>query len=177
LDEPTNHLDLWARDALEKALRQFEGTVLLVSHDRYLVNRVADHLLVAEPDRFRVIEGNYETYQHLVALRRAGEDGRGRLADGQAKGAAGPQDTASKNTRKDGPKPRKRRFPYRKAEDIEREIAEEESKLEALHGLLVLPETHRAADRVRDVMAQIDERQSAIKTLYAHWEEAVELNW
>ena len=45
LDEPTNHLDLWARDALEKALTQFDGTVLFVSHDRYFVNRVADHML------------------------------------------------------------------------------------------------------------------------------------
>ncbi len=48
LDEPTNHLDLWARDALEKAIAQFDGTVLFVSHDRYFVNRVADHLLVIE---------------------------------------------------------------------------------------------------------------------------------
>ncbi|MBN2217712.1 MAG: ABC-F family ATP-binding cassette domain-containing protein, partial [Pirellulales bacterium] len=43
LDEPTNHLDLWAREALEHALRRFEGTVVLVSHDRYLVNQIADH--------------------------------------------------------------------------------------------------------------------------------------
>ena len=66
LDEPTNHLDLWARDALERALGQFDGTVLFVSHDRYFVNQVADHLLVVEPDRFRVVEGNYETYLHML---------------------------------------------------------------------------------------------------------------
>jgi ATP-binding cassette, subfamily F, member 3 len=58
LDEPTNHLDLWARDALEEALNQFEGTVLFVSHDRYFVDRVADHLLIVEKDRVRVIEGD-----------------------------------------------------------------------------------------------------------------------
>ena len=46
LDEPTNHLDLWARDALEQALSRFDGTVLFVSHDRYFVNRLADHLMV-----------------------------------------------------------------------------------------------------------------------------------
>ena len=60
LDEPTNHLDLWARDALEKALTQFDGTVLFVSHDRYFVNRVADHLLVIEPDRVRVDRGQLQ---------------------------------------------------------------------------------------------------------------------
>ena len=51
LDEPTNHLDLWARDALERSLTAFKGTVLFVSHDRFFVNRVADHLLVVEPGR------------------------------------------------------------------------------------------------------------------------------
>jgi len=66
LDEPTNHLDLWARDALEQALAAFDGTVLFVSHDRYFVNRVADHLIVFEPGGVRVVEGNYEAYQLLL---------------------------------------------------------------------------------------------------------------
>ena len=48
LDEPTNHLDLWAREALENCLREFNGTVVLVSHDRYFLNRVVDHMLVVQ---------------------------------------------------------------------------------------------------------------------------------
>ncbi|MDR0704355.1 MAG: ABC-F family ATP-binding cassette domain-containing protein [Planctomycetaceae bacterium] len=68
LDEPTNHLDLWARAALEKAIRDFEGTVLLISHDRYFVDRVADHLLIIQPDaRFKTLEGNYSTFRHMVS--------------------------------------------------------------------------------------------------------------
>ena len=66
LDEPTNHLDLWARGSLEKALRDFDGSVLFVSHDRYFLNQVATKLLIVEPGRFRVIDGNYDTYQHFV---------------------------------------------------------------------------------------------------------------
>src|SRR5262245_16668356 len=63
LDEPTNHLDLWACDALEQALLDFEGTVLVVSHDRYFLNRVVDLLIVLEGDgRCQVIHGNYDTY-------------------------------------------------------------------------------------------------------------------
>ena len=71
LDEPTNHLDLWARDALEQALTAFDGTVLFVSHDRYFVNRVADHLIIFEPGCVRVIEGNYEAYQLFLQSKAA----------------------------------------------------------------------------------------------------------
>ncbi len=68
LDEPTNHLDLWARQALEKAVRDFEGTVLFISHDRYFVDRVADHLLIIQPDaRFKTLEGNYSTFRMMVS--------------------------------------------------------------------------------------------------------------
>lgn len=68
LDEPTNHLDLWARAALERAVRSFEGTVLFISHDRYFVDRTADHLLIIQPNaRFQVIEGNYTTFRDRVA--------------------------------------------------------------------------------------------------------------
>ena len=73
LDEPTNHLNLWARDALERALAGFDGTVLFVSHDRYFVNRVADHLIIFEPGRVRVIEGNYEAYQLFLKSKAEGE--------------------------------------------------------------------------------------------------------
>src|SRR5262249_20317397 len=62
LDEPTNHLDLWACDALESALRAFEGTVIVVSHDRYFLNRVVDLLIVLDgAGRAQVIHGNYDT--------------------------------------------------------------------------------------------------------------------
>lgn len=68
LDEPTNHLDLWARSALEKAVRDFDGTVLFISHDRYFVDQVADHLLIIQPDaRFKTLDGNYSTFRHMVS--------------------------------------------------------------------------------------------------------------
>ena len=66
MDEPTNHLDIWSCEALERTIREFEGTVLVVSHDRYFLNQVADRLIVLGGGRVRVIEGDYETYQNLV---------------------------------------------------------------------------------------------------------------
>src|SRR6516165_9804282 len=68
LDEPTNHLDLWACDALEQALLEFDGTVIVVSHDRYFLNRVVDQLLVLQGDGgVQVIHGNYDTYELMRA--------------------------------------------------------------------------------------------------------------
>ncbi len=74
LDEPTNHLDLWAREALEKALKDFEGSVIFISHDRYFVDQVADKLLVVQPNAtYKIVEGNYSTFRHMVS--------RGLMAD------------------------------------------------------------------------------------------------
>src|SRR5205807_7073215 len=64
LDEPTNHLDLWACDSLEQALKEFDGTAIVVSHDRYFLNQVVDLLLVLDGrGGTQVIHGNYDTYE------------------------------------------------------------------------------------------------------------------
>ncbi len=62
LDEPTNHLDIWARDALEQALRDFGGTLIFVSHDRYFLDQLANRVLVAETDGWKLHDGNYSEY-------------------------------------------------------------------------------------------------------------------
>ncbi len=62
LDEPTNHLDLYSREALEESLSRFPGTIMLISHDRYLLNQVCDRLLVFEDKKIRRIEGRVSGY-------------------------------------------------------------------------------------------------------------------
>ena len=66
LDEPTNHLDIDARDALVKALAEFEGAVLLISHDPYLVDLVADRLLLVAGGKVTAWEGDLESYSASV---------------------------------------------------------------------------------------------------------------
>ncbi|MBN2024563.1 MAG: ABC-F family ATP-binding cassette domain-containing protein [Pirellulales bacterium] len=172
LDEPTNHLDLWARDALERALARFDGTVVFVSHDRYFVNRLANHLLVVEPGRFRAIEGNYDTYAHLVREGLGGpvEPAPSReMPPSEARVPPGADAPASERP--------KRRFPYRKVDEIEADIFRHEGDLAELHAALALPDTHRDGDRVRQINARIEATQAELAALYAHWEEATELNW
>jgi ATP-binding cassette subfamily F protein 3 len=171
LDEPTNHLDLWARDALERALLAFDGTVLFVSHDRYFLNQVADHLLVVEPGRFRVIDGNYDTYQHLA--RQAAVQG-----DEQASGAQPPRSPSRgkpASADKDSSPRRKRKFPYRKLADIEADIHQREDRIESLHAALADPEVLRDGRRVKQTTAELEQTKQELATLYEHWEEAAEL--
>ena len=63
LDEPTNHLDIPSREVLEEAMREYDGTVLLVSHDRYFVDRVCDRTLLLWPGRWELAEGNYSFWR------------------------------------------------------------------------------------------------------------------
>ncbi len=62
LDEPTNHLDYRAKEVLEETLRRFEGTLLIVSHDRYFLRRVPSRILEMHPGGFTTYEGNYDAY-------------------------------------------------------------------------------------------------------------------
>jgi ATP-binding cassette subfamily F protein 3 len=193
LDEPTNHLDIWARDALERALKNFDGTILFVSHDRYFLNKVADHLLVFEPDRIRVVEGNYDEYQ--LQLGRKSEEPPGH-PNGKDKSRSGKAAKKSEKTAKNSDKnekrlkkgkkksekaaekpAKKRRFPYRKVSDLEDEIFIRETLVQEYQKELALPETQRNGDRVRSITAKIAEEQEELKTLYEHWNESTELNW
>jgi ATP-binding cassette subfamily F protein 3 len=172
LDEPTNHLDLWACDALEQALQEFEGTCLVVSHDRYFLNRVVDQLVVLEGDgRSRVIHGNYDTYELMRAQQaEAAADGKAKK-EKAAKVAASPA--------REGPPAkvkRKRRFPYRKVEELEADIAAAEMRLREVEALLASPELYRDGERVKETTRAFEETKAQLQQLYEHWEEAVELN-
>lgn len=67
LDEPTNHMDIVNKETLERMLVEFTGTVIIVSHDRYLIDKVADRLIVFDESGAKVIEGGYKEYERQKA--------------------------------------------------------------------------------------------------------------
>jgi ATP-binding cassette subfamily F protein 3 len=151
--------------------------VIFVSHDRYFLNQVATKLLIVEPARFRVINGNYDTYLHFVR--------QGLARDARAAVAAG----ASTENRPDSDLPReraassksakerrKRKYPYRKVPEIEAEIAERESRIDELHQLFASEEVIRDGSRIKQLKAELEEHEVALPKLYEHWEEASEMN-
>lgn len=177
LDEPTNHLDLWARASLEKSLKRFDGTILLVSHDRYFLNQVVDHVLVVQPDRHYVVEGNYDAY--LTRLKTLAADEGGMEEANNAK-AAGKGTGGGKKNRKqekeEKPTKRRRRFPYRKADEIEVEIGEVEEQIGEVHAMMADPVVLRNGERVKELTGELEELDERLALLYEHWEESNELN-
>jgi len=173
LDEPTNHLDIWACESLERALMAYEGTVIVVSHDRYLLNRVVDMLVVMENGKSEVVYGNYDVYQLLVANRQAAakeEAARKAKNNPQSPAKAAPVNVGGKPTK------RKRKFPYRKVEDLEAEIAGEEARVADLEAMLASGEIYRDASKFNETMKAFDTSKANVARLYEHWEEASELN-
>jgi ATP-binding cassette subfamily F protein 3 len=69
LDEPTNHLDIPSCEVLEDALLAFDGTILVVSHDRYFLDRIANRIVVLQGDGTKEYLGNYSDYENQHLLR------------------------------------------------------------------------------------------------------------
>ncbi|OWK46766.1 ABC-F family ATP-binding cassette domain-containing protein [Fimbriiglobus ruber] len=178
LDEPTNHLDLWACDSLEDAIRAFEGTVIVVSHDRYFLNRVADLLVVFDGGRVEVVYGNYDTYQLLVNARAEAAKAAGTKAGNQSrKGDVAPSTSAANaDTGALGKTKRKRKYPYRKVAELEVDVAKTEAQITALEASLVSPEIYKDGSKVTKTMNDLEAAKTKLAQLYEHWEEAVELN-
>ena len=146
------------------ALADYEGTVIVVSHDRYFLNRAVDQLVVFEtPGRTVLIHGNYDTYERMAALQTP-------VLPVQTARPVRPVLTKAAGARP------KRRFPYRKVEDLEREIAECESRLRELEQLMANPDLYRDGERVKSVTKDFETDKAELAQLYEHWEEAVELN-
>jgi ATP-binding cassette subfamily F protein 3 len=169
LDEPTNHLDLWACDALEQALLEFEGTCIVVSHDRYFLNRVVDVLLVLDGQGgVQVIFGNYDTYEMMRAQQ---AEAAGDSTKKSEKKSTPARASAGSNKKEK----RKRKFPYRKVEDIEADIALAEEELAELEELMASPDLYRDGVRVKETTKAFEATKAKLAQLYEHWEEASEL--
>jgi ATP-binding cassette subfamily F protein 3 len=169
MDEPTNHLDIWSCEALERSIKEFEGTVLVVTHDRYFLNQVADRLIVLGGGKARVIEGDYETYQRLAQQ-------EAEAAQSSVRAVSSSTDDGKDTERIEKAGKRRRKFPYRKSAELEREIAALELQLAALEDQLGQPATWRDPIKARDTQLKHQDLKAEVARLYEHWEEAVEFN-
>jgi ATP-binding cassette, subfamily F, member 3 len=161
LDEPTNHLDLDAREALEDALQAFEGAVLLVSHDRALLDAVGSRTVAFEDRRLRSYDGGWAEYARVREERREAA-----AAAKQERRAAKP----SGNGRKPRTGPSKNAV--RRADELEREIERAEAALKQLEDELADPAMWSSPTRRERATARHKQAKRAVEEAYAAWEQA-----
>ncbi|MDW5595205.1 ABC-F family ATP-binding cassette domain-containing protein [Conexibacter stalactiti] len=184
LDEPTNHLDVESREALEDALEQFDGSLLLVSHDRALLDAVGSRTVAIEDGRLNSYEGGWADYLRVREERRAAEQAaRDRAAGKKPKGGAAK--AAPTNGSGNGAGPKKAKGPkpvppaakpalsknaQREAKRLEREIEKAEAALAELEVELADPGAWADPGRSADSSERHAAAKRAVEELYARYE-------
>ena len=175
LDEPTNHLDISSSDVLEQALKSFEGTVLLITHDRHLINSVATKVVEIEPKKITIYDGNYDYYMYKKSL------------DGKDSTEVKSAQAASKNNRMDAPqyegaKPRIRSKAPKVNDSGPK--TKEQKRAEAQRRNAIYAATHGLKDEIADINQKLQiarERMSEITELlkdpdfYVHRDDAPQI--
>lgn len=162
LDEPTNDLDIVTLNVLEEYLKEYKGTLIIVSHDRHFLDRLVDHLFVFTGDgEIKDFIGSYSEYHAYLKEVQADQRARARAAAEAAKAEAAPR-TASRPDRTDAADSRPRRLSYkeqRELEQLEKDIAALTAEKEKVEGLL-----NGAPDAAQDFakLQEISRRYSAL---------------
>jgi ATP-binding cassette subfamily F protein 3 len=153
LDEPTNHLDLETREALTVALAQFEGTLVLVSHDRHLLRATTEQLLVVKDGRVEPFDGDLDEYRDAVLQKEAPAP-------------------AAKREKASPPRPAKSKNQASRNKRREEQIAKLGSRKSALEAQLADPKVYQDAEKVREVLADQAYVARELEALENEWLES-----
>jgi ATP-binding cassette subfamily F protein 3 len=178
LDEPTNHLDVYTREALEEALEKFTGALIVVSHDRYFIDRVAENIILVEDGAGQVYSGNYsELVAHFKEGAALPERG---IGFEQLQPAPKPEPKAvapappPQQSHAERAEQKQRAKKIRKIDDeiaqLEARISSAESERERNDLLLCSEEVFRDGERVKKIQQQNHDLKSMIELLYKKWE-------
>jgi ATP-binding cassette subfamily F protein 3 len=177
LDEPTNHLDIPSREVLEQALAEFPGTIIVVSHDRYLLDRICDRLLVMRDNQHALYQGNYSYYIEQIERERAAAEAAAAAATGdrakksRPSSRAGGRDAAGAGRTAGSTRPTqaRSRFARLKLEELEALIIEREQQLERLHERFGDVQLYREAGAVVRLREEFETRKSELQEAEADW--------
>ena len=156
LDEPTNHLDIPAQEALQSLLADYDGTILLVTHDRYLVQALASQVWEVKPEsaEMRIFLGGYEAYRAAAEM--------------QTEDTKRTKPAPQKRERRAGLSKNERRKMERQIAEVEAQIGALEEELASLEAQLASPPSNPAdVHRLGHDYAQ---KQEKLEALYARWE-------
>lgn len=157
LDEPTNHLDYKAKESLDLALSQYEGTIIMVSHDRYLLNSVPTKIIEMKPQEIIVYNGNYDYYKEHS------------IVEEEKVSAIKEKNDSAKNydeSRKNKAEDRKRRA---KLMNTEKEITALQTKINDLKELCNDPDVSSDYTRLSEILEEIKVKEEALEELETLW--------
>ena len=173
LDEPTNHLDIVSKEILEKALNDYTGTILYVSHDRYFINQTATRILELAGQTFVNYIGNYDYY-----LEKKEELTLAYGIDASASSKSSPVQEEPTASKLDWKEQKEAQARERKRQNELKKTEEEISSLEARDGeldeQLTLEEVYTDHQRVREINDEKTSIAGRLEELYARWEELAE---
>ena len=159
LDEPTNHLDIPGKEALEESLKDFTGSILFVSHDRYFIQQLATGLIRFEDGKAEFIDQTYDEYMQS-------EDAKPVLSSSHEEEK---QATSEATRRQISPEARKRELAK-----LEKQIEEKEAELEDMRALRFEPEYYQDYTKMNALDQDIDDIHNEIAHLEKKWEELME---
>ena len=161
LDEPTNHLDYTAKEALDDALRRFDGTMLVVSHDRYFLNSVPTMIAEMQPQGITLYQGKYDDYVAAKA-----QSVTNVSAENSKSKAVSEQKSAYVSARKNKAEERRRRA---RAAALQKEIEDGYRKLNALKAECELPDVAVNYARLSALTEEIEALTETVDALETEW--------
>ncbi len=168
LDEPTNHLDLPARESLERALGEYGGTILFVSHDRYLISSIADGIFELNGGKLNIYEGNYAFYERAKGEERAKikeAEEREKQEKRRESVAAGYR---SKRERAEEAKLKER------IRETEKAISDLEAEEAEIYRKLALPDVASDYVKVSELSARLSQIKNSLDLLYAEYADMIQ---
>lgn len=162
LDEPTNHLDIMSREALEDAILEYDGTVLVISHDRYFLNKVINKIYELKEDGAKEYLGNYSYYIEKK------KNPHRFIHEEEQEGKTKTQIQQEKKKKREAEKLEKEK--KLKTKSIEEEISLKEGHLVELQNQLCLQEIYSDPQRSEEVNKEILNIEKELEELYTQWE-------
>lgn len=172
LDEPTNHLDISAKEAVEAALETFDGTVLLVSHDRYLVNEVAERIWEIEEGTMKDYKGNYDFYleqKEKQKILKVSPVVYVNVKTQPAETQKQPLTPNAQNIKRYSPSEAEKLLPK-----VELNIREQEAMLKVLEAKISAPSNQTSFEASAELAKEYAEYKATIAKLMLKWEQIME---
>ena len=176
-------MDIVGKESLENILKEYKGTLIFVSHDRYFVNKIADSLLIFDKDRVTYFNGNYEEYRRKKKEQEEMLDGntnleKSAITNANDKKAYTPQENeiSASNKKENSYFINKEKNKMKnKINKLEKEIEEKEKQVEGLQKEMLEDEISTDYEKLKELQDKIQELNNEIESNMSEWEELTDI--